>query len=98
MKILRNTVHDIIDMCVVIRDCIQLHVDIVVSLVVITQVDSAAKLEKIYGSVKLCHDDDDDGSWPSDFNCILVEVYDIDLFFIYIYSILLTRHWLSDLM
>jgi len=39
----------------------------------VIQVDSAAKLEKVYDGVSLCRDAD--VNWPSDFNCMLVEVH-----------------------
>lgn len=39
--------------------------------ILVLKVDSAAKLEKVYDSVKVRHDAD--GNWPSDFNCMLVE-------------------------
>lgn len=39
--------------------------------ILVIKVDSAAKLEKLYRTVRLCRDDD--GNWPSDFNCMIVE-------------------------
>lgn len=42
------------------------------SIVLFVQVDSAAELEKLYGTVRLRRDVD--GCWPNDFDCMLVEV------------------------
>jgi len=50
------------------------------------QVDSAAKLEKVYDSVSLCRDADI--HWPSDFNCMLVEVqWLLSYLYLYLYHL-----------